>query len=376
MRSTIALTASTAWYLYNYRRGLIRELLNRECQVVSYVPDGTYSHRLSQLGVKGVPISMSQYGVDDGEMNVVAEEYRRSFLELKVGILLTFTIKPNILASVAASALDIPVIATVPGLGMAFLFEGEMKRRAIELYRKSFVGVRRVFFQNVNDFDSFVGWGIISHQAGEVVGGSGVDLEYFRFLPKINDSRAHKCRFLYFGRIMRPKGIVEFGRAARIVAAQRPHASFVVAGSHEAWGLNTITEEEFRDCVSLNQSVEYLGHVEDVRGLIEAADCVVLPSYYPEGAPHSLLQSAAIGRPIITTETPGCRRTIEPGVSGLICKAGDVGSLVRAMLKMNDMGAEARNIMGIAGRRKIEAEFDERSVIARYVEAIDMAISK
>ena len=282
-------------------------------------------------------------------------------------VALFFTVKPVIYGSLAARLLGIPAICTITGLGTAFMNKPWITRTVLTLYKAALRWPKKVFFQNNEDMTVFTSRGLVDIDRAARVPGSGVDLARFAPLPVRSNGEPV---FLFCGRLLRDKGVGEFVEAARLAKQQHPSARFELLGPLDAPNRSAIGRESVQ-AWEAEGVVTYLGEADDVVPFMAAADCVVLASYYPEGVPRSLLEAASMARPIITTDMPGCRSTVEDGVTGLLCEPRDVASLARQMNRMIEMGPEQRTRMGRKGREKMEREFDERIVVGQYLAAID-----
>jgi glycosyltransferase involved in cell wall biosynthesis len=282
-------------------------------------------------------------------------------------VFLGYTAKPNVYGSLAAQALGIPVINNVSGLGTAFIRQGLLTRIVSGLYRLAFRRSARVFFQNPEDQDLFVSAGIVPPEKTALLPGSGIDLA--RFAPVAPRERGERpFTFLLVARLLWDKGVGEYAEAARLVRARHPAARFQLLGFLDVANRTAVPRADVERWVA-EGIIDYLGHAEDVRPLLAAADCVVLPSYR-EGLPRTLLEAAAMGKPLIATDVPGCRHIADHGVNGYLCAVRDAGSLAEAMINMLGLPEAERRAMGKSARAKAEAEFDERLVVDRYLEAI------
>jgi glycosyltransferase involved in cell wall biosynthesis len=176
--------------------------------------------------------------------------------------------------------------------------------------------------------------------------------------------------FLLVSRLLWAKGIGEYVGAARRLASRFPGARFQIVGPYEDDPVEGVPRSTMEGWTR-NDHVEYLGQVGDIREVIAQADCVVLPSYYREGTPRALLEAAAMGRPIVTTDWPGCRTVVDDGQSGFLCRPRDVEDLATKLLTVAEASLEARAAMGQVGRSRVEKHFDEQLVVAAYREALD-----
>lgn len=166
--------------------------------------------------------------------------------------------------------------------------------------------------------------------------------------------------------------MVEYVDAARLLRARHPHARFVLLGFLGVENVSAIHQEQMDEWVA-EGAVEYWGAASDVRPMIERADCIVLPSYR-EGMPRTLLEAAAMGRPLVATDVPGCREVVQDGVNGYLCQVKDAEALALAMEKIIQLSPEQRAALGAAGRERVEAKFAEGYVIDCYLRAISAMV--
>lgn len=319
------------------------------------------------------PIEMDRQGISPARDLLLLWRYWRTLRRLRPDIFLGFTAKPNVYGSLAAQALGISVINNVAGLGTAFIRKGPLTRIVSALYRLAFRRSATVFFQNPEDRDLFVGEGMVRPEQARLLPGSGVDLE--RFQPGEPPSGpAGGFTFLLIGRLLWDKGVAEFVEAARRVRREAPDARFQLLGFLDVLNRTAVSRADVESWVR-EGVVDYLGETDDVRPFIAAADCVVLPSYR-EGLPRTLLEAAAMARPLIATDVPGCRQVVEDGVNGFLCAARDAASLAAAMTRMLSLGGEERARLGAAGRAKVQREYDEKLAVGIYVEAVAAALAK
>jgi len=262
---------------------------------------------------------------------------------------------------------DIPFIPNVSGLGTAFLSGGALQFVAETLYKQAFRGLETVFFQNDDDRDLFVRRRLVKDGQTRLLPGSGIDLERFAPVPQPDGPPV----FLMIGRLLRDKGVLEYAEAARRLRISHPQARFRLLGAtgsanRSAIGADTV--KAWQD----EGIIEYLGTTDDVRPHIAAASCVVLPSYR-EGAPRTLIEAAAMSRPLIATDVPGCRAVVDDGRNGYLCAVKDGASLADACARFLALTPDDRSAMGRAGRSKMEQEFDQALVATAYLSAIDRA---
>jgi glycosyltransferase involved in cell wall biosynthesis len=366
----ILISINTSWNIYNFRSGLIRALVDTGYEVIAAAPTDAYSAQLNNLGCRYVPIAMDNKGTSFISDIFLFLRYVQLMRQEQPDIYLAYTIKPNVYSSLAAQALKIPVINNISGLGTAFITNNWVTWVVKLLYRASLARSQIVFFQNPDDFEEFVEYGLVQKEQSFVIPGSGIDLKAFR--PHVKEpAKEEEFRFLLIARLLWDKGIGEYVEAARIVRRQSPSVIFQIVGFLGVENRTAVPGETVEGWVA-DGLIDYLGVSDDVRPAIAAADCVVLPSYR-EGMPRTLLEAAAMGKPLIATDVPGCRQIVDHGVNGLLCRVRDANDLARRMLEMIAISAEGRTAMGAAGRAKTEREFDENIVVQRYLEAVPTA---
>ena len=367
MNRRVVIALNLAWNLVNFRAGLIRALVAEGYEVVAVAPYDEYAPRLDALGCRYVPLPMDNQGTHPGRDLLLLWRFYRLLRRERPAVYLGFTVKPNVYGSMAAHALGIPVVNNIAGLGAVFIRNSPVTRVVRGLYRLALSRSRRVFFQNDEDRRMFVEGGLVRPEVTGRVPGSGIDLGRFAPAPLPGAERG-RVRFLLIARMLWDKGVGEYVAAARRVRRRYPGAEFGLLGFLDVQNPAAISREQMDAWVD-EGVVRYLGVSDDVRAQIAAADCVVLPSYR-EGTPRTLLEAAAMGRPLITTDAVGCREVVDDGVNGLLCRVRDADDLADKMEQMIALSADERTEMGRRGREKVEREFDERFVIDAYLRAI------
>ena len=371
MSKTIVISTNSAWNIINFRGGLIDAIKQNGHRVVAISPSGGHGDRLAALGIEHVPIEIDSAGLSPMRDLSLLFRYRRLFRRIGTDLFLGYTAKPNIYGSIAAQSLGIPTINNISGLGTAFIDRRLLMRIVPILYRIALRRSATVFFQNPDDRALFLARKLVRSRQARLVPGSGIDLRHFEAAP--SEHQPGSFTFLLMGRLLWQKGVAEYVEAARIVRGQSPDVRFQLVGFIDAANRSAVGRGDV-DRWAAEGIVEYVGETDDVRRYIAAADCVVLPSYR-EGLPRALLEGAAMARPLIATDVPGCRQIVEHGINGYLCSLGDARSLASAMLAMIGLDEEARSAMGAAGRCKVEAEFAEDRAIAAYRTAIAEALT-
>jgi glycosyltransferase involved in cell wall biosynthesis len=327
--------------------------------------DPAADERMRELAVRRIAIEFKRSGVNPlADLKLLAR-YILLLNNLRPVAYLSYTIKPNIYGSLAAASLGIPAFPNVSGLGTAFIRQGALQRIVTSLYRRGFRRAPVVFFQNGEDRQLFVERNIVRPQQARILPGSGVDLDRFTPAPV----RDGPPTFLLMGRLLRDKGVVEFVEAARLLRRSLPDARFQLLGDIDTGNRTSITAAELQSW-EREGVVEHFGITSDVRPFIAAATAVVLPSYR-EGMPRSLLEAAAMARPLIATDVPGCRDIAEDGVNGYLCGVKDPVSLAEAMRRLAGLPSEQRSAMGEAARCKVQSRFSEELVIRAYLDVLE-----
>ena len=362
----IVVTVNAAWNIWNFRRNVMADLLADGHRVTILAPHDDHVAHLTGMGCEFAPLQMDRKGFNPLQEIGLAGRFLSAFRRLKPDVILGYTIKNNIFGSLAARVLGIPFIPNVTGLGTAFLSSSAVEFVARTLYRTAFSACRTVFFQNPDDAALFVDKGLVTREQATLLPGSGIDLDHFAPAAFPPDDRPPVI--LMIARLLRDKGVMEFVEAAKIVRAKRPDAIFRLVGAAGTDNRTSISLEEIRALES-SHGVEYAGPTDDVRGAIAAADVVVLPSYR-EGAPRTLIEAAAMARPLIATDVPGCRSVVDDGVTGYLCEVRSADALAQAVERMLALRSADRKAMGTAGREKMKREYAVEIVSRRYREAI------
>lgn len=371
MQPVIALSINSAWNIVNFRSGLIRRLQAAGYIVVAISPIDDAVAQLTAMGVVHIPVVIDAMGSSPLQDARLFFAYRRVLRDVRPAAYLGWTIKPNIYGSLAAQSLGIPVINNVSGLGTAFIRRTLLTSIVSRLYRLAFRRSATVFFQNDEDRRLFLNFRLVADERSALLPGSGIDLTYFSPQPRALGKR-DPFTFLLVARLLRDKGIVEYVEAARAMRAAGRTARFQLLGFLDVANRSAISRVEV-EAWQAEGMIEYLGHAQDVRPFLHAADCVVLPSYR-EGMPRTLLEAAALAKPLIATDVPGCREIARAGKNALRVPVADAASLAGAMSQMLDMTPEERAEMGAQGRHIAEQEFDEQIVADRYLAALARAL--
>ena len=336
---------NTSWNIFNFRVGLVRALQKSGYEVHAVAPEDAYSVHLTAMGCVYHPIKMNNTGGNPlADLGLIYRIYK-IFYKINPQIILNYTIKPNIYGALVANWLGKPSICNVSGLGTVFLTEGKTNTIARYLYRLALKYPSRVFFQNQSDLDLFIDRGLLFAKNYQLIAGSGVDIR--RFSPESNNPKKPPFVFLMMARLIEEKGVKEFLAAARILQTQGYDVKCQLLGQPEQNHKRGIPPQEIKLSV-----VDYLGETSDVREFISNAHAIVLPSYR-EGLAKSILEAAAMSKPIIASDVPGCREVVKDQINGLLCKPRNVEDLAEKMRVMLALSEDQLNKMGEAGRKLV-----------------------
>jgi len=369
----ILISLNTAWNLLNFRAGLIGGLISSGYEVVAVAPKDEYVVKLELLGCRFVHLEMDNQGTHPIRDLLLLWRFFRLLKTEKPDLCLFYTVKPNVYGSLASRLCGIPFINNVSGLGAVFIQGRWLRRFVSTLYKLAFRNSYRVFFQNRDDLELFLENKLVKVALTDVLPGSGINLH--RFTPTDDADRkslSSPFRFLLIARMLKDKGVVEFVNSAQLLKELGLKAEFCLLGFLDVQNPAAISSEQMKEWTDQG-FVKYLGVSNDVRVHIASADCIVLPSYR-EGTPRTLLEAAAMGKPIITTNVVGCKEVVEHGVNGFLCEVKNPQDLALKMKEMLLLSADQRKLMGENGRLKMEKEFDENIVIQKYLQAIDLAL--
>ena len=363
-KKKILIITNHSYMLYRFRKELIQKLLE-DSEVVISTPFVGHETDLKELGANCIKTEVDRRSINPFTDLKLLRTYKTILKQEKPDLVITYSIKPNIYAGYLCGKMKIPFCANVQGLGTAFQ-KALLSNLVTVMYRTAFRKVETVFFENQANAQAFVRRRILSAKKEVVLSGAGINLEEYRYRQYPDNEKVH---FLYLGRIMKEKGMDElFGAVEQL---RKDGCEFVL-------DLVGFFEDEYKKQVEQFQSegiVRFYGFQENPKPYYAQTDCVVLPSYH-EGMSNVLLEAAASGRAIITTDIPGCREAVDNGKSGMLCKVKSTDSLYKAMKRFTELSREKRELLGKAGRKKMEREFDKKKVVEETVKVITKAMTK
>ncbi len=346
--------------IYNFRLELVERLLEDGYEVLISSPYGERIKGLEELGCISIHTTMDRHGVSILQDMKLLMHYRKILKQYSPSVVLTYTIKPNIYGGIACRMQKIPYIANITGLGTAVEKAGFLQSFTSFLYKHALRNAQKVFFQNKENQAFFEKKRIAMGEQG-LLPGSGVNLTKFQPLEYSSDN---SIEFVFISRIMKEKGIDQFLEMARVIKSKYPNTHFHICG---------FCEESYEGILHKLQKqgiVQYHGMVKDVREIHKKTHCTVLPSYH-EGMANVLLEAAACGRPVLASNVPGCRETFDEGISGFGFEPRSVDSLIQAIERFIALSHEQKAEMGLAGRKKMEREFNRQIVVDFYMREIE-----
>ena len=349
VKKTIVISSNTSWFIYNFRLNLLKELASQGYTVIVVAPKDNYSSKLEKFGFKYYEIKINSKGVNPFVDIRLLYSFYKLYKRISPDVILHNTIKPNIYGSIAAGILGIPVISNITGLGTVFIHNKISSKIAKILYKLALYIPRTVFYQNADDRRVFIESNLVEKEKTDLLPGSGIDTEEFKPINKKFKKR-DTIRFLFIGRLLRDKGLVEYVEASKKLSNSM-NVECSVLGSFYSQNPSAISEDDMNRWES-DGCINYIGDSNDVKSVMAEYDCIVLPSYR-EGLSRVLLETASMAKPIITTNVPGCKEVVDHGVNGYLCKPRNINDLVSKMELMINLSDEKRKIMGENGRKKL-----------------------
>ncbi len=347
-------------YTYNFRKEIIKSLIKQNYEVYVSCAYGEKVELLKEIGCKFVDIKFQKRGKNPFKDYILYRNYKKMIKKIRPDVILGYTIKPNIYGGLAANKFKIPCIFNITGLGTAVENNGILQKFLVFLYRRAIKKRDFLFFQNEENMDFFENKKIFAG-AKRLLPGSGVNLDEYNILeyPTSKD-----IEFVYISRIMKEKGIEEYLSAAINIKKNYPNITFHICGRCDKKYLKSISN------LHKENIIKYHGLVTNVKEILKHTHCTIHPTYYPEGMSNVLLESAASGRPIITTNRSGCKEIVDDGINGFIVNQKDSEDLIEKIEKFIKLDHEKKCQMGIDGRKKMKRDFDRKIVVDIYMDTI------
>ena len=362
----VVLTVNACWNLLNFRRRLVERLLEDGHRVTVLAPEDDHADELIAMGCAFRPLPFDPASAGLLDQGRLLWSFGRALRALRADIVFGFTVKNNVFGALAAARLGIPFVPNVTGLGTAFLGSAGLRRAVETLYRVVLRSCPLVFFQNPDDRALFVRQRLVREERTALLPGSGIDLERFAPSPWPATDEAGSS-VLMIARLLRDKGIGEYLEAGALLRRRGVDVKLALLGAPIEDGRGYDATRIVAECAAAG--IDYRGVVQDVRPAIAGAHAVVLPSYR-EGAPRVLIEAAAMARPAIASDVPGCSFVVADGETGFLCAPRDGHALAAAIERFVALGPDRQRAMGQAARVRAEEIFSDRAVIAAYREAI------
>ena len=357
----ILIATNHSYMFYRFRKELVEALMQNN-EVILSTPFVGHEDDLQAMGLRCIDTEIDRRSINPFKDMKLLKTYRKMLDEIQPDLVITYSIKPNIYMGSACKAKGLPYVTNVQGLGTAF--EKPMLSTVVSvMYRHALQKAKTVFFENEENAQFFLQKNIISDRQAKILPGAGINLDEYPYVPMQDDG---VCSFLFVGRIMKEKGVDEFFTAAKTIKAELGEkVAFDVVGFYEDAYKETV------DSLVADGIINFHGFQTDVHPFYEAADCVVLPSYH-EGMSNVLLEGAATGRALITSDIPGCREAVEDGVSGYLCPTKDADALFDMMQRFAALPRDCCTEMGHLGRQRMEEQFSKTAVVAKTIEELGL----
>tara|TARA_Y100001970_G_C14246269_1_gene868508 strand:+ start:3538 stop:4644 length:1107 start_codon:yes stop_codon:yes gene_type:complete len=362
----ILISSNTSWNIYNFRISLIKELLSRNIEIIILSSRDQYTDELIKIGCKFSEINIDRSTIGLFSNIMLFFNFLVKIKSINPDLILSYTIKPNIYASLAARLYKIKIYNTITGLGSSFLKNSYLKFLIIKFYIYSLKKSDLLIFQNRDDMKLFKKYNILNNQERDIIPGSGVDTDYFYYNENYNKNQI--TNFLFIGRIIKDKGVLELIQAFDYLKKRNHKIKLYLVGDLDQNNPSYISLSEIHKWEK-NQIITFLGHNEDIRDKIIESDCVILPSYR-EGMPKSLLEASSMGRPIIATDVPGCREIVINNITGYLCHSKNTEDLIDKIELFLKTSSDKRILMGKNARKIILDRFDQKIIIDKYIRHI------
>jgi len=354
--------------LYQFRGDLLKALISEGCEVYISLPDGEWIERMTAFGCRFINTPLERRGMNPLKDAALLFRYRRIIAKVRPELVITYTIKPNIYGALVCRMTHTPCCVNITGLGGVFDKGGLLKRFVLAMYKPALKKALCVFFENAQNCKDLMKTGVVPDGKAHVLHGAGVSLECFPFVEYPADNKT--VRFLFAGRIMKEKGVDELFEAARRLRSEYGDSVKVaMAGPFEDSYKQTVDE------LCREKIIEYLGYADDMAALYADAHCVVLPSYH-EGMSNVLLEGAATGRPLITSNIHGCLEAVDDGENGFLCEVRSSEALYEAMKRFVETPYEKKKAMGAHSRTVAERDFDKKKVVGETLAVIKKALGQ
>jgi len=367
----IIFSANSSWYLLNFRAATLERFIEEGHDVYCIAPKDQYSMDLITLGCKFIHLKMNNKGRNPFEDAILIYRIARIYYSVSPDYVFNFTIKNNIYGTFAAIFFKIKIFNHITGLGTAILRGGLLSKFVCNLYRSSQKFAHLIFCQNNEDKNFFLEKKLARENKIKLLPGSGVNIGHFCSSRELNLSNDQVVNFIYAGRIIADKGLIELIEAIKQINQSQVLCNLYIYGSIDSDNLSAIPEHEVKNWNQI-PGVRWLGHSSSIKQVLNGKiDCAILPSYR-EGMPKFLLEAASMSLPIIATDVSGCNEIVLDGKNGFLCKPKDISSLQASILKMISLKPIERFKMGQNGRKIVEDQYTEDIVVNAAVDALNI----
>lgn len=365
----IALVANTTWNIYNFRQNIIQKFVDLGYEVFVLAPIDEYIEykekypQITHLNLR----ALDRDGTNPIKDLLLIIELRRKYKKIKPDLVIHYTHKPNIFGTIAAKLAGCKSVSVITGLGYSFINKGLINIITEKLYKLTSRFNELFVFENKDDRQLFIDKGLVVADKAVAVKGCGVNLDYYKSKEVTNEKQGITT-FTFIGRLLKDKGIEEFAACAKYFKQINAKTKFVVLGDFDQENPSTIDRDELLTWIS-DEIIDYKGFVDDVRPYIEESSCIVLPSYR-EGMPRIILEAMSMGKPVITTDTAGCRETVVHGINGYLVKIKNKEALTEALQNFVGLNAQERLKMGDEGRKLVDTEFSDVIIAERLYQIV------
>lgn len=364
MKKHVLLLANDSTYTYNLRLDILEKLIEEGYRVTVVNEVLKFEKELRDLGINVIGVKTGRHGTNPFADLKLLSAYIKILKVEKPDVVISYNIKPNVYGGVACRLLKIKRIQNITGLGTPLENPGKLQKLSILLYKTGTYNAETLMFQNQSNLDFFKEHKMLSNKTKTVLlPGSGVSLKKHKLIDYPEDGNIN---FLFVSRILKEKGIDQYLDCAKEISKKHNNVVFNICGYTDDSKYLEILENAQKEGY-----VKYHGEQKNMNEWFGKSHCLLHPSYYPEGMSNVLLEAAASGRPIITTDRAGCKEIIDDGINGFIVKQRNSLDLIQKVEKFISLTYEEKKQMGLNGRQKIEREFDRQIVVAKYLEEID-----
>lgn len=361
MSKNVMILSNHHSYTYNFRKEVIKELIDSGYKVYVVLPYGDKVENLIDMGCTFIDVNLDRRGKNPFKDLITIYSYFKSIKKINPIAVLTYTIKPSLYGGLVSKMLKIPYIPNITGLGSALEKNSLLKKVLLSTYRYVYKDAQKVFFQNEENLNLFLDKKIVKNNY-QLIPGSGINTNNFPY--KNYPSEENGLNFIFISRIMKEKGIEYFLEAAKVIKRENPKCNFIVCGFCEE-----DYENELND-LTQNGIIKYIGIQSDISKILSDVHCVIHPTFYPEGISNILLEASSTGRPVITTNRSGCREVVSDKTTGFLIKEHSLEDLINKINEFILLSSQEKIDMGVKAREKVSKEFNRKIIVDHYTQEI------